>query len=394
MEKQTRSGWDTFKAWFGIGALMFGTYCGANMASGVYASAYIVTLGGGWAFVWLAIFCFAMSFFCAIGLDFVRAFKATNYNAYYLALYGLHKPGSNPVLKTVVTVFFDVYTILMGLVTVAATVALFAELFNSLLGVPVFLGSVIAVLLFTVLTIYGASFLRKFNTVMTVSLLVSLAAILIAVIAVKGDVLAERIGNFSIGPDWGLTTVAAHTSMFISYCFTTSSWGSSLSNYADQIHTKKDAIGSGITIGVMVTLLFVVTGAIVLPFMPEVYEGTPILKICQQYLSPVLTIVYWIVVIFSVVSTAPTFTFNVANRWSVVQKSEKVPQRAKFFVIALIFLLTCWFISGVGLMAIVQKGYVLLGNLALFAIVIPLFISIVRVAMVDKKEKLEASKQA
>lgn len=75
-------------------------------------------------------------------------------------------------------------------------------------------------------------------------------------------------------------------------------------------------------------------------------------------------------------------------------KSEKVPQRAKFFVIALIFLLTCWFISGVGLMAIVQKGYVLLGNLALFAIVIPLFISIVRVAMVDKKEKLEASKQA
>ncbi len=144
----------------------------------------------------------------------------------------------------------------------------------------------------------------------------------------------------------------------------------------------------------MVTLLFVVTGAIVLPFMPEVYEGTPILEICQQYLSPVLTIVYWIVVIFSVVSTAPTFTFNVANRWSVVWKSEKVPQRAKFFVIALIFLLTCWFISGVGLMAIVQKGYVLLGNLALFAIVIPLFISIVRVAMVDKKEKLEASKQA
>ena len=33
----------------------------------------------------------------------------------------------------------------MGVVTVAATVALFAELFNSLLGVPVFLGSVIAV---------------------------------------------------------------------------------------------------------------------------------------------------------------------------------------------------------------------------------------------------------
>lgn len=40
------STWETFKIWFGLGALMFGTYCGANMASGVYASQYIVPLGG------------------------------------------------------------------------------------------------------------------------------------------------------------------------------------------------------------------------------------------------------------------------------------------------------------------------------------------------------------
>ena len=36
-EKKKRSFWESFKIWFGLGALMFGTYCGANMASGVYA---------------------------------------------------------------------------------------------------------------------------------------------------------------------------------------------------------------------------------------------------------------------------------------------------------------------------------------------------------------------
>lgn len=385
MEK--RSFWDSFKIWFGIGALMFGTYCGANMASGVYASAYIVTLGGGWALVWLLMFCAFMAFFCSVGLDFVRAYQVNNYNGYYLALYGLHKPDSNPILKTIVTVFFDVYTVLMGLVTVAATIALFAELMNSLLGIPVFVGSVIAVLLFTVLTIYGAAFLRKFNTVMTISLIASLVAILVAVIIKRGDVLAARIGNFSEGPNWGLTTVSAHFSMFLSYCFTTSSWGSSLSNYADQLKTKKDAIGSGITIGVMVTILFIVTGAIVLPFMPEVATGTPILMICKNYLSPVLTIIYWVVVVFSVVSTAPTFTFNVANRWSMVWKSEKVSKKAKFFVIALAFQLACWLISGIGLMAIVKKGYVMLGDIALYAVAIPLLISIYRVYKKDKAAK-------
>ena len=45
---QKNSFWESFKIWFGIGALVFGTYCGANMASGAYAAGYIVTVGGGW----------------------------------------------------------------------------------------------------------------------------------------------------------------------------------------------------------------------------------------------------------------------------------------------------------------------------------------------------------
>ena len=105
MQQKEKTGFaKTFSIWFGLGALMFGTFCGANMASGVYASTYIVTLGGGWALVWLIMFFTAMSFFCSVGLNFVRSYKITNYNAYYLALYGLQKPGANPVLKGIVTV--------------------------------------------------------------------------------------------------------------------------------------------------------------------------------------------------------------------------------------------------------------------------------------------------
>lgn len=45
MQQKEKSGFaKTFAIWFGLGALMFGTFCGANMASGVYASTYIVTL--------------------------------------------------------------------------------------------------------------------------------------------------------------------------------------------------------------------------------------------------------------------------------------------------------------------------------------------------------------
>lgn len=387
MDNKEKTGFaKTFSVWFGLGALMFGTFCGANMASGVYAAGYIVTLGGGWAIAWLGMFCFAMSFFCSVGLDFVRAYKVSNYNAYYLALYGVHKPDANPLLRTVVTVFFDLYTMASGIITVAATISLFTELMNTLLGIPTLIASIAGVLLFTVLTIYGAAFLRRFNTVMTISLIVCLLSILIAVAGIRGDVLLERIGNFNIGPEWGLATIPAHAMMILNYCFTNSSWGATLSNYSDQIQTKKDAIGTGITIGVLVTSLFLMTSLIVLPFMPEVMAGTPILMICQQYLSPILTIVYWVVVIFAVVSTAPSFTYSFSNRWATLWKGEQVPRKAKLFVLSLSYLLVCWLISGVGLMVIVQKGYIMLGKVALFAIVIPLFISIPRVWKKDKED--------
>lgn len=191
-KKNNSSAWETFKIWFGLGALMFGTYCGANMASGVYATNYIVTLGGGYMIFILIMFMAIMSFFCVVGLDFVRAFKVNNYNAYYLALYGVDKPNTNPVLKAIVTIFFDLYTMMMGIVTVAATIALFAELMNSLLGIPTFIASLGGVVLFALLTINGAGFLRKFNGIMTISLIVSLIAIMVAVFGHRGNVMMER----------------------------------------------------------------------------------------------------------------------------------------------------------------------------------------------------------
>ena len=290
-------------------------------------------------------------------------------------------------MKTIVTVFFDIYTTLFGMVTVSATIALFAQLMNSLFGIPSAAASIAGVLLFALLTVNGAGFLRKFNGVMTITLLVSLIAILIAVVSIRGDVLAKQMGNFSEGPNWGLTTVSAHTSMFLSYCLTTSTWGATLSNYSDRLRGQKDVIGSGIMIGVMVTLLFVLTGIIVLPFMPDVMQGTPILMICQNYFPGVLTAVYWVVVIFAVASTAPSFTFNISNRWAGVWKTEKLSHRAKFFILSLGFLLTCGILSQVGLMVIVKKGYTLLGNIALIAVIIPIFIAIPRMIKQDKADK-------
>ena len=368
----------SFKIWFELGALIFGTYCGANMASGAYAAGYIVTKGGGWMLVWLLMFCAFMAFFCAIGLNYVRAFKIKNYNEYYLTLWNLNRPEASKGLKVAVSTVYDVYSLCSGLITVAATIALFGTLMNTLFGIPNLAACVAGAVLFSFLTMNGAAFLRKFNSVMTISLA--------AVIMDRGDVLSERIGNFNIGADWTGTTVKAHFAMFLSYCWATSSWGSSLCNYADDVTTKKDAIGSGITIGILVTFLFGMTGLIVLPYMPEIMGDAPILDICTRYLPKVLTVIYWVVVIFSVVSTAPTFTYNMSNRWAAVWKTEKIDRRRKILIISTVYLFAALLLSRIGLMKIVQKGYVLMGQAALYIVVIPLLFTIYRVWKKDRED--------
>ena len=54
------------------------------------------------------------------------------------------------------------------------------------------------------------------------------------------------------------------------------------------------------------------------------------------------------------------------------------------------YLLVAWLISGLGLMTIVQKGYVIMGNVALPAVAAPLLFSIYRVWKKDRAEAAAA----
>jgi uncharacterized membrane protein YkvI len=309
-----------------------------------------------------------------------------------MSLWGLRDENGNlkgnAGLRMIVTVFYDFYSTVIGVVTVAATMSLFASLLNSLWGIPTLIGSIISLLLFAVLSMYGAAFLRRFNTAMTIALAVSLVAILALVIGLKGDVLAERLGSLSIGSDWGTRTVKEHYWFVFLYCGICCSWGGPLSNYCDRIKTKSDAWCSGVFIGVMIGLVFLLTSLIVLPYMPDVAtENAPILAICTNYLPKIMTAIYWAVVMFSVVSTGPTFIFNTSNRFIKVWKNDNVPQRMKLFIIAMAFLLLCLLLSFVGLIAICQVWYKWLGTLGIYFMGIPIIYSLYRVWKKDQAAK-------
>ena len=328
-----------------------------------------------------------MAVCCILGINVIRAYKVTDYNGFYLALYGLHRDGSNPGLRKIVTLFFDFYTILSGIAACAGAMALFGALANSTTGMPVQAGSLIAAFVFAILSVYGSAFLRKFNTVMTLALTGSLLAVLAAVCAIRGDVLVGLLGNFRTGVDWSGASLATGYTMLISYCFNVGSWGATLSSYSEKIRDQKDAVGSGIMIAIFVSVLFFATSCIVLPFLPEQLNSTPILNICQNYLGSTLTIIYWVVIFIAVITTGPTFAFSIAARFIKLWKNSGIDRKLKVFVIALAFMIVCYFVSLMGLMKIVQILLTSTGAIGAFSIFIPLIISIFRIHRLNLAER-------
>ena len=337
--------------------------------------------------IFILIFMTIMAVCCILGINVIRAYKVTDYNGFYLALYGLHRDGSSPGLRKIVTLFFDFYTILSGIAACAGAMALFGALANSTTGMPVQAGSLIAAFVFAILSVYGSAFLRKFNTVMTLALTGSLLAVLAAVCAMRGDVLIGLLGDFKTGVDWSGASLATGYTMLISYCFNVGSWGATLSSYSEKIRDQKDAVGSGIMIAIFVSALFFVTSCIVLPYLPEQLNSTPILNICQNYLGSTLTLIYWIVIFIAVITTGPTFAFSIAARFIKLWKNSAIDRKLKVFVIALAFMIVCYFVSLMGLMKIVQILLTSTGAIGAFSIFIPLLVSIFRIHKLNLAER-------
>lgn len=376
-----------FATWIGLAGLVFGAFCGGATASGAYATTHFAKFGGGYMLVFSAMFAIIMSIACILGLNVVKAYNVTNYNQFYMALYGLQDENANPVLKKIVSVVFDFYTILKGIAACAGALALMGMLGKSMLGLNNMTGAFIAAILFACLCVFGGSFLRRFNTTITVALLVLMLVILGVVCSVKGDVLASRLTDFQTGLDWSGVTLRAGFLGVFAYCMNTGAWGATLSSYSERLRDEKDIVGSGITIGIVVTTLFVITSCIVLPYLPEELNSTPILNIITTFGMPVLMVMYWIIILLSAISTGPAYGFSICARFEKIWKSEKVNIKVKRLVISGLYMLLCWFISRMGLTKIVSLILGTTGTISCFIIWIPLFIAIPRVHKLRKQQK-------
>lgn len=362
----------SIKRVFPVAAVWFGILCGPSMASGVYATAYF-SRWGGWAFVLLLVWMILAGIGCLFGMRFVIAFKTYTYADFYEKMYTkkFWKYLKYPI---------DIYSLLGGIVSEAAQLALGSTIFATLFGWHPIVGASVMAVIIIVLMLWGDELVRRGCTYMTYFLLFGFVVLLYYTINIRGGIVAEYLGNFDIYKTWwpGIGLWSGFWTI-IAYAWNCMNVPSSLAAVSQPMIHKKDAITLSILGPIMVGLLFLATTIITIGYAPEVFsEGNPILYAVTSYIAPVakwVVVIYYMVMFFALFTSGPALTLGQVVRWRGVIFKKDPESTLHTGITAVLFNIICVIVSTLGLMTLCSQGFTLLGKIAFPLIILPMLLT-------------------
>ncbi|MCI9146743.1 MAG: hypothetical protein HFG73_00540 [Hungatella sp.] len=363
MEKKQSS----FLVAFPVSSVYFGALVGPSMVSGAFAAVYFAPYGA-WGLVLPLVTMGLAAFIVTCGMIGISRWKVYDYSSYARKLYGPLSPVLSPLL--------EIFLVLAMIVGGSSVIAMGGTFFNSLLGMPVFLGAVLMALISSLLVLWGANLVRKSSTFMTIVLVVGFFLLVVFAAGTKAQRLSAIISRWETPAGIGfLSGVVPALSLGLSHA----SNALTLSSVSQNILTRKDAVMVGLISFVLNSSAFIACTVLILPYCPEALaESVPNLYIINTFLIervPWLPVVYSVVMFFGLASSGAPQLHAVASRvLPLYPASWKMKDLTKNIISSVIYMTVCIAISFLGLRTIISAGYGLLGSLAVPLIVIPLCI--------------------
>lgn len=361
MEKKQSS----FFAAFPVSSVYFGALVGPSMVSGAFAAVYFAPYGA-WGLILPLVTMGLAAFIVTCGMIGICRWKVYDYSSYARKLYGPLSPVLSPLL--------EVFLILAMIVGGSSVIAMGGTFFNSLFGMPVFIGAVLMAVISSLLVLWGADLVRKSSTFMTVVLVAGFFLLVAFAAGTKSERLFSIIARWDVPDEVRfLTGVAPALSLGLSHA----SNALTLSSVSQNIRTFKDACMVGLISFVLNSAAFIACTVLILPYCPEALaESVPNLYIINTFLVervPWLPAVYSAVMFFGLASSGAPQLHAVASRvLPLYPPSWKAADLTKNIITSFVYMAVCIAISFLGLRTIISSGYGLLGSLAVPLIVIPL----------------------
>jgi len=362
----------------GIAAVWFGTHVGPGVASGKQVVSYFGVYGKSGIFlpiIAMALLGLAIYF----ALEYSRVNEVHDFKTFTNKFF-------HPYEKLFST-FFEICFLVTCLLAPGLCIATSAQLFQQYVGLNVWAGTILMVLISVILVIYGAGLVKAASTWLTVGILAVLAIIVSLGIKAGSGTIASNWNNSSfmdfsiLGGIWSAISYAGFQSTgIIGNCVSVS----------EGLSSRRDSAKAAI-VGIVLNALMLSSIVLVnYAFQPESLNNIlPNFYIVQQLGVPVLETVYILFVVMASLSTIITFAFSLVVRFGnkeVLVKNIK-SERTRSLLIVLVMLVLDVIVSTFGIAQIINIGYRYLGYFSIFVVMFPLILIGIRK---QKQKKLSS----
>lgn len=349
---------------YAVAAVYFGAIIGPDLVGGSYAVVYFAPYGA-WSIVCILLCTAIIGFMIGMGAEIPRRCHVYNYADYAHVLYGRLSKVCLPLLE-----LYILFAMVLGGSSVAA---MGGQFFNTVFGWANIWGALLTCGISALLVLWGDRLVRASSTVMSVIMIVAFLFISGYIVTHNGEKLAQLFSNWEMPGGTlrvGLTGAAA---MGMSNAVNSIS----MSAVEQNIRNRAESVWIGVLCFLLTTLSFALSTFCILPYAPDILvESVPTLVIIRTYIVehlPWLPAVYYVLMFFALISSGSPQLHTIASRFVHLYPDKSVFRStvARNAVTAVIYFAVCIGISTFGIIAIVSKGFSLLGYLGLPLIVIP-----------------------
>lgn len=350
----------------------FGHACGASMATGRLAVQYCSLHGPigliGAVIVWIAAVAFAW-----IIMEYARLTKAENYHDVVKTIYW-----PNRAVGSVMNVVWDLITLFSVVVVSGTCIAGSGALLESAFGLNYYIGMLLFVALMLVIFLSGGGVLKKLGGI-SVPMLVLLAVMCIVIITMGWDNLkAVMAGELNSQIEAGRETMSSTVKDGITYGMTQSGFVATGIVYSRQFKSRKETNRACLLGFILGSVSMVMCTLAALAWFPVVNaENLPYLTVLQQLNgTPGILFrgVYYAVLYIAYTSTSGSLLLGGISRYKLLLGKLVKNEKLCTGILIVFFLCASTVIGSLGLKAIVDQGYKILGGMRAWTWFYPLLI--------------------
>ncbi|MDO4977357.1 MAG: hypothetical protein Q4E53_08865 [Eubacteriales bacterium] len=354
-----------FMSAFSVGSVLFSAHAGGGFATGNQANTYYVSLG--WAGILSAVL--AMLLLTLTMRQAMVMYNSRGLNTYKELFETLFHPFDKLEL------LFELFFYIMVLMAVSAAISGAATALSQYFGLNYYIGIVIVGCIVLVLTIFGASVVRKATTYMGMIILVTAITIYIVGIFKSQTSISSVISaDFASAGFSNIPKALLNAFTYAGFqCVTLPTMiacGTTMTN--------KEGCAKSMWISFVMNTVALVLSIVMLlswqGYYTAVENGTsiPTLTSCNAMGMSWLTAIYGLCLLLCLISTGVTTSFGFVARFSKLSIFDGMKSEAsKNALVSAFVIILSMFVSLVGLTNIIKYGYGYCGYLAIVIIVVP-----------------------